>query len=424
VRIAVLTGLFPVMWETPFLNQITGLIEQGHEVDIYADQAQPGVPAHPDIDRLGLLKRTYYPPAQFRQDGRWRQAVKLIRSHRGRDRHILLRTLNPLVFWHRAFSLDQLRRTAPFLPVRSYDICYCPFGQDARKALRLRRLGALTGKLVVAFRGSDLCRYVSQRGSRAYRKVFRAGDLFLPVCDAFARRMIQLGCPNSRLKVHHTGINLRRFPYRPRRARSGQPLRLVSIGRLVEKKGIEYAINAVAQLSREGVDVTYEVVGDGPLKPDLQRRVAQMELASRVRLVGWRTHAQVREALDSADILLAPCVRACDGDEEGIPNVLREGMAVGVPVISTFHSGIPELVTDGLNGYLVPERDSVALSDRIRHLARNPDLWLPLTTEARRTVAEDDIQALNDRFVALLHGVIRPTVAAAASRSSSFLFAR
>lgn len=331
MRIAVLTGLFPVMWETPFLNQITGLIEQGHEVDIYADQPQPGVPAHPDVERLGLLERTYYPPALPQEHGRWQQTVKLIRSHRGRNRRILLRTLNPLVFWRRAFSLDQLRRTAPFLPVRTYDICYCPFGQDSRKALRLRRIGALTGKLVVAFRGSDLCRYVSQRGSRAYRKVFRAGDLFLPVCEAFARRMIELGCPSSRLKVHHTGINLRRFPYRLRRASPGQPLRLASVGRLVEKKGIEYAINAVAQLSREGFDVTYEVVGDGPLKPELQGKVEQMELTSRVRLVGWRTHTQVRETLDSADILLAPCVRGFDGDEEGIPNVLREGMAVGVP---------------------------------------------------------------------------------------------
>src|SRR5918994_4827924 len=120
MRIALVTGLFPVLWETPFLNQITGLVERGHEVDIYADEAQPGVPAHPDIARLGLLERTRYPrslPSPRR--GRWADAIRLIQGHHGADRAALLRTLNPLVFWKRALSLDQLRRTAPFLPRRS-----------------------------------------------------------------------------------------------------------------------------------------------------------------------------------------------------------------------------------------------------------------------------------------------------------------
>ncbi len=131
-----------MLWETPFLNQVTGLVELGHEVDIYADQPQPGVPAHPDIARLGLLDRTRYPiQLPTAPIERWREVFRLIRRHRGQDRATLLRTLNPLVFWRRATSLDQLRRTAPFLPQQSYDICYCPFAQDARRSLRYRKLG-------------------------------------------------------------------------------------------------------------------------------------------------------------------------------------------------------------------------------------------------------------------------------------------
>jgi colanic acid/amylovoran biosynthesis glycosyltransferase len=424
LRIVVLSGLFPVLWETPFLNQITGLVQRGHSVDIYADQPQPDVPMHPDIDRLRLLERTYYPAALDRQRGRWREALRLIRSHRGSSRGILVRTLNPFVFWRRAFSLDQLRHTAPFLPPRQYDICYCPFAQDARKVLRLRRLGLALGKLAVAFRGSDVSRYLARRGRRAYRKVFEAGDLFLPVCEAFARKIEALGCPADRTVVHHTGINLDRFRYRAPQLVPGQPLRLLTVGRLVEKKGIEYAFRAIRRLIDDGLDVRYEVVGDGPLKPDLARLVQEMWLAERVSFAGVRTHAEVQQALGRAHILLAPCVRAQDGDEEGIPNVLREAMAVGVPVISTWHGGIAELITDAVTGFLVPERDSTALAARIRHLASSsPQVWLSLSDAARRRVEQDDIDVLNDRFVHLLENLCRPTGPAPASRNFSSLSA-
>jgi colanic acid/amylovoran biosynthesis glycosyltransferase len=408
MRIAVVTGLFPVLWETPFLNQITGLVERGHDVDIYADQPQPGVPAHPDIARLELLRRTRYPINRL--DGgrlRWPDAMRLIGQHRGGDRVTLLRTLNPFVFWKRALSLDLFRHAAAFLPRRTYDICYCPFAQDARKSLRLRRLGVLTGKLVVGLRGSDISRYVTRRGPRVYRRLFREGDLFLPVCQAFARKILALGCSPSKTIVHHTGINLNRFPYRPRQVGTDGRLRLITVGRLVEKKGIKYALGAVRRLSDAGVVVGYNIVGDGPLRQQLQHDVEQMGLQSQVRFSGWYTHSQVQLALESADVLLAPCVTAADGDEEGIPNVLREGMAAGLPVISTYHSGIPELIQDGLNGLLAPERDPVALAERVRWLADNPQAWRPMLTAARRTVEEDEIDRLNDRFVDLLNGLLR-----------------
>jgi colanic acid/amylovoran/stewartan biosynthesis glycosyltransferase WcaL/AmsK/CpsK len=408
VRIAVLTGLFPVLWETPFLNQITGLVERGHEVDIYADQPQPGVAAHPDVARLRLLSQVRYPivlPEPRRQ--RWAAAARLIQARQGRERRILLHTLNPFVFWRRAASLDQLRRTAAFLPIRPYDICYCPFAQDARASLRLRRLGVLQGKLVVALRGSDISRYVAQRGRRVYRKLFRAGDLFLPVCGAFATRAVSLGCPPARTVVHRTGINLARFPFQARQYNGREPLRLVTVGRLVEKKGIEYALAAVRELSNEGISVQYDIVGDGPLRPDLESLINSLNLSGRVRLHGTHAHALVQEDLAGSHILLAPSVTARDGDEEGIPNVIREAMAVGLPVIATRHSGIPELIEDCISGYLVPERDPAALARRIHQLATHSNEWGPVISAARSKVEEDDIEKLNDRFVALLEGVLK-----------------
>jgi colanic acid/amylovoran biosynthesis glycosyltransferase len=406
MKVACLVGEFPVLAETPFLNQLTGLIRRGHEVDVFADRPQPGVPFHPDVARFTLQAKTRY-PAVLPPHGRWRAAAQLVLGRPPEERRILLRTLNPLAYWRRAWSLEHLRRTASFLPRQRFDVCYCPFVQDSFKAWRLRRVGVLDGRLVAAVRGSDITRYVATRGPRVYARIFRRISLFLPVCEAFARRIIALGAPPERVVVHGTGIDLRLWPFRARRPEGGEPLRLVTVARLVEKKGIAYVLDAVRRLVDAGLDVRYEVAGDGPLRASLEALRDRMGLGHQVRLLGWATPAQVREALDRAHLLVAASVTASDGDEEGIPNVLKEAMASGLPVVATRHGGIPELVEDGVSGLLVPERDGGALADRVGYLAAHRETWAALSAAGRaRVEREYDIERLNDRLVAMFTELI------------------
>jgi len=410
MRVAFLTALFPVFSDIPFLNQIVGLLERGHELDVYADGPQPGGPFHPDVERLGLQALTHYPlrwPAG-RLD-RWRAAAGVLLAHRGTERRTLLRTLDPSLFWHRAWTLDQLRRTARFLPARPYDICYCAFGMDAPHALRLRRLGVLGGELVVAFRGADTTKYVARRGPRVYARTFRQARLLLPVCEFLGRRLVELGAPPERVVVHRTGIDLRRWPYREREpARDGR-LRLVTVGRLVEKKGIECVLRAVRILADRGVSVEYRILGDGPRREPLTALAAELGVADRVTLHGRHRQEQVREGLEGSDVLVAASVTAADGDEEGIPNVLKEAMALGLPVVGTRHAGIPELVEDGVSGFLVPERNEAALADALQRLALEPGRWAPMGRAGRAKIElEYDIDRLNDRLAGLLDNLIRP----------------
>lgn len=410
MRVAFLTALFPVHSEIPFLNQIVGLIERGHLVDVYADGPQPGGRFHPDVERLGLESLTRYPlrwPAA-RLD-RWRAAAKVVLAHRGPERRTLLRTLDPSWFWHRAWTLDQLRRTARFLPPRHYDICYCAFGIDAPHALRLRRLGVLGGELVVAFRGADTTKYVARRGPRVYARTFRQARLLLPVCDFLAHRLIALGAPAERVLVHRTGIDLRRWPYRERTPGADGRMKMVSVGRLVEKKGIEYVLRAVQLLVQRGVDVEYRILGDGPRRERLGALVQELGLEQRVRLHGRHEQARVRDGLEGADVLVAASVTAADGDQEGIPNVLKEAMASGMPVIGSRHAGIPELIEDGVTGHLVPERDEAALADALQRLAQAPGRWSAMGRAGRAKIERDyDIDRLNDRLAGLLENLIRP----------------
>jgi colanic acid/amylovoran biosynthesis glycosyltransferase len=377
---------------------------------VYADGPQPGGPFHPDVERLGLQSLTRYPlrwPAGRVE--RWRAAARVVLAHRGAERRTLLRTLDPSRFWHRAWTLDQLRRTARFLPTRPYDICYCAFGMDAPHALRLRRLGVLGGELVVAFRGADTTKYVARRGPRVYARTFRQARLLLPVCDFLGRRLIELGARPERVVVHRTGIDLRRWPFREREPGRDGRLRLVTVGRLVEKKGIEHVLRAVRILVDRAVDVEYRVLGDGPLRERLTGLAEQLGVADRVTLHGRHGQEKVRGALEESDVLVAASVTAADGDEEGIPNVLKEAMALGLPVVGTRHAGIPELIEDGVSGFLVPERAAAALADALQRLTREPGRWAAMGRAGRAKIEmEYDIDRLNDRLAGLLENLIRP----------------
>jgi colanic acid/amylovoran biosynthesis glycosyltransferase len=163
--------------------------------------------------------------------------------------------------------------------------------------------------------------------------------------------MEALGAPRGRIVVHPTGIDVRHFAFRaPTPPADGEPLRLVSVARLREKKGVSYAIEAVGRLRATGVPVCYEIAGDGPLRASLEQQVAAAGLGDTVRLRGALPQAEVRALMERSHLLLAPSVVASDGDEEGVPSVIKEALAVGLPVVATRHSGIPEIVIPGRRG--------------------------------------------------------------------------
>ena len=250
-----------------------------------------------------------------------------------------------------------------------------------------------------------MSRYLITAGPRAYERLFHEGELFLPVSDFWRSRLIELGCPPDKIAVHHMGIALSKFPV-PRRhvARGGDTVRLLTVARLVEKKGVEYAIRAVAAL-RGDIDrrIEYQILGDGPLRAELEQLVRELGVSDSVKLVGESDQAGVGAEMGRADIFVAPSVVAEDGDMEGVPVSIMEAMARGLPVVSTLHSGIPELVRDKVSGYLVPERDTPSLAHALARLVEDPRLRHRMGMAGRGIVERGyDLDALNDRLVELL----------------------
>jgi colanic acid/amylovoran biosynthesis glycosyltransferase len=319
-----------------------------------------------------------------------------------RDPTIIIRSFNIFKYGKQALSLRLFYQAIPYLGKQPYDIIHCHFGYNGLKGQALRELGVLQGKLIVTFHGVSMSKDIQEQGIQIYNKLFETGDLFLPVSEHWKHQLIKLGCNEAKIIVHRMGIDLHNFAFIPRQPSSDGFTRLVSICRLVEKKGIEYAIRAVAKLARTKPNLEYQIIGDGLLKPKLQKLIQELNLSETVKLLGWKQKTEVINILNNSDILLAPSITASDGDQEGIPVALMEAMAMGLPVISSLHSGIPELVKDGVSGFLVPERDVDGIAEKLNYLVEHPEIWSEMGRAGREIVQENyDIERLNHRLLAI-----------------------
>jgi colanic acid/amylovoran biosynthesis glycosyltransferase len=211
------------------------------------------------------------------------------------------------------------------LGARHYDVIHAQFGTYGPLALRLVETGALRGEIVTSFRGYDATKYL-QANPHAYAALFQKGKLFLPVSHALARRIVEEGCEPDRIHVHHSGIECARFQYLERKRPADAVTSIVMIGRLVEKKGISYGIQAIAHVIASGRALSCTIIGAGPLRGELECLIRELGIDAHVKMVGPKSHDEVIQVLAQSHILIAPSIRATDGDEEVIPNTLKEAM--------------------------------------------------------------------------------------------------
>jgi glycosyltransferase involved in cell wall biosynthesis len=225
---------------------------------------------------------------------------------------------------------------------------------------------------------------------------------FVATCTQYNQAYLnQIGAGrfNGKMKCIYHGIDLDQ--YRPRVVPAGGAPVLLAVGQLKEKKGYIYLIKACRILKDLGLGFRCEIVGEGPLREALQAEIDARDLSGTVELCGALHHPQVIHKYRSADIFVTPSILAADGDRDGIPNVILEAMAMQLPVAATLHSGIPEVVVDGVNGLLVPPADEVALAEALARLIGDGGLRRRLGLNGRKTVLEKfDIRRNAERLLA------------------------
>jgi len=407
MRIAFIVPEFPSLSQTFVLDQMTGLIDLGHQVDIFASVRGHLSRIHENVQTYKLLPRTrYYADSNLNipknRALRIAKGLSLAAKASTINPAAVFNALNIIRYGRQALSFRNLFRLVPFLDKGHYDILHCHFGPCGVDAVFLKKLGALHGKIVTTFHGYDLTQYLRHAGPRAYDSLFETGDLFLPISTRWKEKLLTMGCREDKIRVHRMGIDVDGFKPPSRSKRTDGKIKLLSVARLVEKKGIEYAIRAVSRVAEHTPNLQYRIAGDGPLKEDLVHLAANLGLEEKVHFLGSKEHNEILHLMSDSDILLAPSVTSKDGDQEGIPVVLMEALAMQLPVISTDHSGIPELVQDGVSGLLVPERDVETLAKRLTDLIEQPKLRISLGRAGRKAVEQHyNIIRLNGQLAGL-----------------------
>jgi glycosyltransferase involved in cell wall biosynthesis len=213
--------------------------------------------------------------------------------------------------------------------------------------------------------------------------------LFMVTCTGYNRHYLLAHhhTPDleSKLFVNYHGVDLEQLRYVPKIAAKTPMAQLLAVGRLVEQKGFVDLVEACALLTARGVAVTCTIVGTGPLKKEFENQIRQHQLHDVVTLAGARPFNEILALYRAVDVLVMPSVVAANGDRDGIPNVLIEAMALGVPVVATTVSGIPELVEHNKTGWLVGPHQPDALAAAIEAAIRFPEI-AAITKQARLTV--------------------------------------
>lgn len=266
-------------------------------------------------------------------------------------------------------------------------------GYYSARAVRRLRL-----KHVVTVYGVDISALPQEEPEWHERYQYLFENVAQVLCEGshMAECVARLGCPREKLRVHHLGVRLDQLPFRPREWRMGEPLRVLIAGSFREKKGIPYALEALGRI-RGRVPLEITVFGDagGSAKGQAEKArilatVANCSLAPVVRFMGYQPWRALMDAAYRHHVFLSPSITASDGDTEGgAPVGLIEMAATGMPVISSRHADIPEVIEHGVGGLLAGERDVDELESHLLRLIDRRDEWKAMATAARQRIERE-----------------------------------
>ncbi len=215
----------------------------------------------------------------------------------------------------------------------------------------------------------------------------RKASAFIAVSNFIRNKLIEQGYPQEKIIQHYIGVDTAKFSPSSQKADERY---ILCVGRHTEKKGIDTLLRAFASIAVKHPDVSLLQVGQGELTSELQKLTKQLGIDNRVRFLGGQPHETVLQLMQQAEIFALPSQIAKSGECEGLPIVILEASACGVPVVSTYHSGIPEAVIDGETGFLVSEKDHKSLAEKLDMLLSDRALG--------KNMGEQGKDLINERF--------------------------
>jgi glycosyltransferase involved in cell wall biosynthesis len=401
MRIAYLLKMFPRFSETFVLAEVLELERQGVELHVVSLKRPDDAIVHADVERL-RAPVTYVPERLLPPD---RSVLDAHRWLIRRDRARYLRALRAALARRRLVTLKHFLRAgfvARELDRAAIRHVHAHFASTAASvALHVHRLTGVSYSFTA--HAKDIYRHGVDRDELAVK--LRSARFAVTVSDFNYRWLRALERRGNLVRIYN-GLDLGRFV--PNGAARDDPPLLLAVGRLVEKKGFDDLVRACAILHDRGRQFRCAIVGKGPAAGELREQIVRLGLADRVRLAGPLPREELLGLYPRAAVVAAPCVIGADGNRDGLPTVVLEAMALGVPVVATDVTGIPEAVRDGETGWLVPQRQPEALASALERVLDDRPGAQRLAGAARDLIAaEFDLH----RNVSALRGLLEEAAA-------------
>lgn len=374
MRILLLTHTFSNLSETFIYDRSVALQKRGHDVHVVTEKRR--MERERPFDPVVVLRKASWPvtlAATIRYD-----LVERLKMAWGDPQAVPRSTTE-------VRCLEGLRAVVERIKP---DYIHAEFG---RMGVLASHLATPALPLVVFMHGFDITAVPrSAAWRRRYGVLWSKGATILTPSEFMRQKVIALGAAPNKVVVQQNGIDLGTWSYSDPAARFAGKVSFLFVGRLVEKKGPRELVAAFARLRELAPELDAELTlcGSGRLEAAVRGDVERLKLGSAVHLRGAVPSAEVREAMAHAHIMVQHSVETADGNMEGLPVSLTEAAASGLPIIATRHSGIPEIVEDGVNGFLVAEHDIEAMAQRMADLARTPERWSDFGRAGRALIEE------------------------------------
>jgi len=287
-------------------------------------------------------------------------------------------------------------------------LIHAHFGPNGVYALNIKKYFNIP--VVTSFYGYDLSNYSTiKKWKRGYEVLFMEGDIFLVEGLCMKSKLAALGCPEEKIEIQRLGIPLDQIDFIPRQPKKDKERTiLIFSGRFVEKKGIIYALMAMRELIKTYSNLELHLIGDGPLRQEIKEFIKTNNMDNYVKLSGFLSYSDYLKKMQNGDIFVHPSITASDGETEGgAPMVILEAQAMGMPVVSTLHADIPNIVVPGKSALLSEEGDYAALAKNIAYLLENQETWIEMGRAGRMFVdtyhnIEKEVEALEKKYDAVL----------------------
>ncbi len=329
--------------------------------------------------------------------------------------------ISDLSFPNRFFQREYAKRTNFYYPYfykilkrKNISLIHSHFGNRGFYDLKLKK--RLKVPQITAFYGHDASMMAqSPKWKIRFKELFENCEAFLAEGNHMKKTLMELGCDQSKIHVQHLGVDLEKIPFIPRKIEKGRNVKILIASTFRDKKGITYCIEAFANVLSRNKNIELAIIGDAGrskrevlYKQEVLNVIQKRGLKDKIKLLGFLDYSDFIEEAKNHDIFLSHSIKGSDGETEGgAPVTLIEMSAYGMPVVSTFHCDIPEIILDGSSGFLVKEKDVDSLTQRLEYLVCHPETWQEMGSLGRLHIEREynaKIQAskLKDIYTGLL----------------------